>query len=406
MARPHHIVGLDIGTQSIKIISALKNPEEENFEVLGKTEEFSFGVRKGIIIDPRKTGEIIASLASKIKQETGQKIDGVFANIGGGHLSCVSSHGLVSVSRADRKISDEDVDRAIQAAKTFLLPSNKEIIDIFPKDFAIDGEKGIKQPSGLEGVRLEADILAICCFSPYLKNSTQAILNSGLQINDLIPSSLAAARAVLTPREKELGVVVLDIGAGTSDMAVFEEGELIDVAVFPIGSENITNDIAICLPTDVDLAEKIKLEFGSYDLSANIPKKTSRADKKIRIEGEEPLIFSQKRLNQIIEARVCEIFGLVNKELKRISRQGMLPGGLVLTGGGAKLPGIKNLAKKELKLPCRIGVAYAFPSLDKDPSVATLCGLAMYGFEAEEEHYRESFHLFNWLKRVLRVFIP
>lgn len=405
MARPRHIVGLDIGTHSIKILSAFKKPNEDCFEISGKAQNFSFGVRKGVVIDPRKVGEIITSLLAKIKEETGKKIEGVFANIGGSHLSCLSSRGSVSVSRADRKISEEDVDRAIQIAKTFLLPSNREIIDIFPKDFIIDGERGIKQPQGLEGVRLEADILALCCFSPYLRNSTQAILNSGLQINDLIPSSLAAARAVLTPREKELGVVVLDIGAGTTDMVVFEEGQVLDMAVFPIGSENITNDIAVCLPCDVDIAEKIKLEFGSCE-TASYNGKSKRKNLQVRIEGEEPLLFSQKKLNQIIEARVCEIFRLVNKQLKGIGRQGMLPGGVILTGGGAKLPGIKNLAKKELKLPSRIGTAQSFFS-DSDPASVTLCGLVLHGFEMEEGGaYRGNFHLFSWLKRVLKFFIP
>ncbi len=405
MAKPRHIVGLDIGTHTIKVLSAFRKPDQGEFEISSKVDEYSFGVRKGVVIDPHKVGEIISGLVSKAREESGQKIDGVYANIGGGHLSCVSSHGLVSVSRADRKISDEDVERAIQAAKTFLLPSNKEIIDIFPRDFAVDGECGIKQPAGLEGVRLEADILALSCFSPYLKNSSQAILNSGLYINDLLPSSLAAARAVLTPRERELGAAVLDIGAGTTDMAVFEEGGVIDVAVFPVGSENITNDIAVCLPVDVDIAEKIKLEFGSYIDS--IPQnKFAKSPKKIKIDGEEPIIFSHKKLAEIIEARVCEIFSMANKELKRISKYGALPGGVILTGGGAKLPGIKNLAKKELKLPVRIGVAEMFSSLDNDPALATLAGLVAHGFDIEEENQKSGINILGRVKRALRVFIP
>jgi len=404
MAKHRNIIGLDIGTHSIKLLSAYKKPNEDGFEVLGQVQNFSLGVRKGVVIDPQKVGETISSLVLNAEKDTGHKIKSVYANLGGSHLSCISSKGIISVSRADRKISEEDVDRAIQAGRTFLLPSNKEIIDIFPREFIVDGERGIKQPSGLEGVRLEADVLALCCFSPYLKNSTQAVLSSGIQLNDFMPSSLASAKAVLTPREKELGVAILDIGAGTTDMAVFEEGEVIDVAVFPIGSENITNDIAVCLPTDVDIAERIKLEFGTCEPQGS--KKTKVSDRKITIDGEEPLVFSQKKLNEIIEARVCEIFGLANKELKRISKNGLLPGGIVLVGGGSKLPGIKALAKRELKLPCRIGIPESFFSLDNDPANATLCGLVMHGFDAEEENRGSRINIFGWLKKGLRHFIP
>ena len=270
----------------------------------------------------------------------------------------------------------------------------------------------------MEGVRLEADVLILCCFSPYLRNSTQAILNAGFQINDLIPTPLASSRAVLTPREKELGAVLIDVGAGTTSMAVFEEGGVIDVAIFPIGSGHITNDIAVCLKTDIDTAERIKLEFGSCRSSRT--KKSSKKEKKmnklsrhdrveIKIEGEEPLVFSQKMLSEIVEARVCEIFNLVNKELKKISRQGLLPAGIVLTGGGVKLPAIKELAKKELKLPCRIGIPRQFSSLPKDPSFSALCGLIMQGFDIEiEERSRAGFGrgFGNKIKKVFKIFIP
>ncbi len=405
MPKPHAITGLDIGTGYIKILSAFKRPKEGDFEVLGQAKEISFGIRKGVVIDTHKVAEIISSLVKKVEEDTKQKINSVYASIDGGHIASTSSHGLVSVSRADRKISEEDIERVIQAAKTFSLPLNKEIIDIFPKEFIVDGEIGIKEAVGMEGVRLEADVIIIYCFSPYLKNSSRAILNSGLQINDLIPTPLASAWAVLTPREKELGVVVLDIGAGTTGMAVFEEGGLIDVAIFPIGSGHITNDIAICLKTDIDTAEKIKLEFGACYLSSSSGgKKSGRNDKKIKIEGEEPLVFSQKTLTEIIEARVCEMFDLVNKELKKISFQGLLPAGVVLTGGGAKLPGIKDLAKKELKLPGRKGIPREFPSLIDDSILSTLFGLIMHGAELEEGG--GGLHLGKKIKKIFRIFIP
>jgi len=404
MAKSYIINALDIGSGFIKLISCAKKPGENDFEILSQQQQISSGVRKGVVIDFHKTSEVINSLVKKAEQMSGRKINNVYASVSGGHLCCIPSHGLVSVSRADQKISEEDVERVLQAAQTFPMSSNKEIIDVFPKEFIVDGEKGLKEVVGMEGVRLEADILALCGFSPYLKNSNQTILSSGLQINSLIPSCLASGRAILTSREKELGVCLLDIGAGTTEMAVFEEGSLIHAAVFPVGSSHITNDIAICLKTDIDTAERIKLEFGCCQENSKIK------EKKIKIETEEePVVFSRKELINIIEARVSEIFDLVNKELKKLSRQKLLPAGIALTGGGAKLPGIKDLAKKEFGLPCRIGICKIFPGIEADPSLSTLYGLVIEGADLEEE--QGGFSTFggglkNKLKRLFRVFIP
>lgn len=367
MAKPHIITGLDIGTGTIKILTASKKPGEENLEVLSFAEETSSGIRRGIVIDVDKASEIISCLLKKIQGDSGREINNVYLSIGGAHIFCTLSRGLVSVSRADQKISEEDVNRTLQAAQTFSLPSNKEILEVFPKEFIVDGEKGIKEPLGMQGVRLETEVLALGAFSPYLKNLTQTVLDSGLQINDLTPTPIASARAILTPREKELGVILLDIGAGTTGFCVFEEGVLIYTKIFPIGSANITNDIAICLKTDIDTAEKIKLEFGACQIFSRKLRKSKKTKKvsrkeseKIRIEGEEPLVFSKKILAEIIEDRVSEIFREVQKELKKIGKAGLLPSGVVLTGGGAKLPKIRELSKKEFRLPCRIGIPRGF----------------------------------------------
>lgn len=409
MSKPYIINALDIGSGSIKLLSVSKRPGESDFEILSQEEGSSSGIRKGVVIDVARASEVVFSLKSRAEESFGRKIYNIYAGIGGGHLFCTSSQGLVSVSRADQKISEEDVERVLQAAQTFPMSSNKEIIEIFPKEFMVDGEAGVKDAVGMEGVRLEADILALCGFSPYLRNSAQTILKAGLKINSLTPNCLASARAVLTPREKELGVCLLDIGAGTAEMAVFEEGSLIHAAVFPIGSGHITNDIAICLKTDIDSAEKIKLEFGSCQSFSRFSQKPKRAEKKIKIEGEEPLIFSKKALATIIEARVSEIFAIANKELKKISRQKLLPAGTVLTGGGAKLPGIKELARKEFKLPCRVGVSKICPGLQADPRLSTLYGLILEGAEIEEEQGNFpalGSGIKSKLKRIFRIFIP
>ena len=404
MAKASIITGLDIGSSAIKVLIAQKNPPEENLQVLSQVQEISSGIRKGVVVSIEEVAGIIASCIKKAEKEFRQKINGVYVNISGSHIFCASSQGLISVSRADQKISQEDIERVIQAAQTFSLPSNKEILEVFPKEFIVDGEKGIKEPLGMQGVRLEAEVLALGCFSPYLKNLTQAVLNSGFQINNLILTPLAASRAVLTSREKELGVALLDIGATISGLAVFEEGNLIHAGIFPLGSANITNDVAIVLRTNIDTAERIKLEFGSCLYRGT--------NKKEKIKGEflpEPLIFSQKVLVEIIEARVSEIFDQVNKELKKISRQQLLPAGVVLTGGGAKLPKITELCKKELKLPCRIGIPQGFAPPQEDPSLAAVCGLVLSGLDLEEEGVsRFSFGqgIGARLKKIFRIFIP
>jgi len=405
MAKTRIITGLDIGSSTIKTLVAQKKPREETLQVLSYNQKFSSGIRKGVVINIEEVSGIIGSCIKKAEEESRQKINGAYVNISGSHIFCTSSHGLVSVSRADQKISPEDIERVIQAAQTFSLPSNKEILEVLPKEFIVDGEKGIKEPIGMQGVRLETEVLALGCFSPYLKNLTKAVLNSGLQINDLILTPIASSRPVLAPREKELGVALLDIGASTSGLAVFEEGNLMHTAIFPLGSVNITNDIAILLRTDIDTAERIKLEFGSC-LYRGVKKKE-------KIKGEslkEPLVFAQKVLVDIIEARVSEIFDQVNKELKKISRQALLPAGIVLTGGGVKLLKIIDLAKKQLKLPCRIGCPQGFSPSQDDPSLSTVCGLVLYGLDLEEGGIYPRFSsgqgIGARLKRIFRIFIP
>lgn len=408
MAKLQVITALDIGSGSVKLLSARRKKEKDGFEILSQRQEPSLGIRKGVVVDVRQVAETISSLVSKAEQDCGMKLDSVYSNIGGGHVSSVFSRGLVSVSRADRKISEEDVERVLQAARTLPLSSgNKDIMGVFPKEFIVDGEGGIKDAVGMEGVRLEVETLVLCGFTPYIKNSSSTILASGLQINELIPDPLASAKSVLTPREKELGVCLLDIGAGTTGMAVYEEGNLIHAVVFPVGSAHITNDIAICFKTDIDTAEKIKLEYGRCEEYSK--KKSKKTDKKIKLEGEELLEFSPNLLLDIINARVSEIFNLAGKELKKISKQGALPAGIVLTGGGAKMIGIRDLAKKELKLPCRIGEPKDFMGMRAEPCLATLCGLALEGFETEEENKNYSQRgkgVFGRIKNIFRALIP
>jgi len=406
MAKTKIITGLDIGSSNIKLLVASKKEDEPDFKVLFQGEEPSLGVRRGVVIDTERVSRLIQILVDKARNEIGQRINPVFVNINGSHLFCTQSRGMVAVSRADRNISREDIERVLQeAVKAVSLPSNNEPLETVPKEFIVDGVGEIKTAEGLQGSRLETEVLILSCFSPYKNNLVQAVLDANLQVLDVVPSSIAASLAVLSQKQKEIGTALLDIGAGTSQLAVFREGDLAALSVFPIGSANITSDIAVGLRTDIDAAETIKLKLGSC-LSKGKEKK-----EKINIEGEEPLVFSHKALTNIVEARVSEIFEEAQKELKKFSKQEPLPGGVVLTGGGAKLPRIVELARKELKLPCRLGKIYSFSELEDDLSYATACGLILRGANPEESGNWQNLEGISGgvgtkIKKIIKNFIP
>jgi len=399
MAKRYTITGLDIGTEKIKVL--VVNFKNGELETVFKIEEDSEGIRRGVVVNSEQLTQLLTALFSKVEEGVGKKIGSVYLNLSGSHLFAIPSRGLVSVSRADTKISEEDIQRVLQNAQTISLSSNKEIFNVFPTEFIIDGEKGIKEPLGLKGVRLESEVLALGGFSPYLENLKNAVLASDLEISDMVPSPIAAARAVLTEKQKELGVALLDIGAGTSDLAVFEGGNLIYMAVLPIGSSNITNDIAIALKTDINIAERIKIEYGSCFL------KGKNTRHKIDIGEEEPIVFSQRFLTKIIGDRVSEIFEEANKELKKISKDKRLPAGIVLTGGGARLPKIAEFAKNKFHLPVRLGKQKIISGLEDNLSLATVSGLVLLGADLEEkEPSGGGTGLFSKIKKIFRIFIP
>jgi len=401
------VAGLDIGTYSIKALVAQR--KGNTWEVLSYAEVPSFGLRKGAVVSIEETSKNVQMIMSGVEKDCNRKIGSVFVNIGGSHLYVTPSDGIISVSRADQRISKEDVERVLQATRAVNIPSNEEVLDVFPREYIIDDQKGIKRPEDLTGIRLEAKVLLLCVFSPYFINLTQSVLNSKLQINDVVPSPLAAANAVLTPQQKELGVALIDMGAATTSLAVFEEGELLHLAVFPIGSANITNDIAIGLKTEVAIAESIKKQHGTCMFARNEKDKKDQSRKKIEVfDKSSSLTFTKKNLVDIIEPRVSEILDLVQKELKKINRQELLPGGIVLTGGGAKIPKIKELTKETLKLACDIGTPKGIMGLQDDPALATVVGLTLEGvdFGEEEGILGVAGNVGSVLKKIFRAFKP
>ncbi|MFH1575389.1 MAG: cell division protein FtsA [Candidatus Nealsonbacteria bacterium] len=402
MVKNRIITGIDIGTSFIKALSVAQKGNSRELEVLGFVEVPSFGVRRGVVYNIDSVSKGVTQALNQLQESVGHKVEDIYVNIGGSHVFSALSRGTVIVSRADRKISEEDVNRALQAAKAFPVPSNNEILEIFPKEFVIDGRGKIKNPCEMEGVRLEAEVAALCAFSPYKNNLTSAVLNANLQISDIISSSMASSRAVLTPQQKELGVCLLDIGAGTTDFVVYQEGDMVHTCVFPIGSSHISSDLAMGLKIDIELAEQIKKEFGTCVYRG------SRKKEKIETENGEILIFSQKALVEIIDARVSDIFDLVRQELKKISPQPSLPAGVVLTGGGSKLSKIVEFAKKELKLPVRIGFPQNLEGSDKDQSLSTVCGLVLAGNEIMTPPFKTG--ILSWIsskiKKIIKIFIP
>lgn len=417
------LTALDIGTGSVKGLVASKDFKTGTIGLLAQSQCPCFGVRNGEVVRPEQVMQSVERVKNDLSERAGVKVKDVLVSIGGSHIYSVPSQGLVSVSRADQKISREDIQRVIKAAQAVNLPSNKEILDVFPKEFIVDGEGGIKEPLGLQGIRLEVKVILACLFSPILENLERAVLETGLSIIDVVPSPLASARAVLTKEQKELGVMVLEIGAGTSSIAVYEKGDLIDFTIFPIGSGNITNDIAIGLRTEIKTAENIKKEFAvlkplsvkeDHDSSKKI-KKAKQLSNKDKIEiPEKGIEFSRKFLNGIVAARMADIFLQAQKSLKKIAPGEILPSGIVLTGGGSGLPGLVEYTKQRFKLPCRIGSVREINGIDNHEFV-NAAGLLLFGFDMEDKESYSSFSspdraaaskLGEKIKKVFKVFLP
>ncbi len=385
MAKGNIIIGLDIGTSKVRVVVASIKDNEEKPKIIGVGEAFSDGMRKGTIINLDGVAENIKKAVEQAELNSGITIQSVYLSIGGSHINIRENKGLVAVSRADLEVSEEDILRVIDSASAISLPPNREIIHVITRNFKLDNEGDIQDPLGMTGARLEVDALIIDGLSPHIKNLTKCVSGLGIKINGLVLNVLAASASVLSKRQKELGVLVLDLGGGTSAIAVYEEGNLIYTHVLPVGSAHVTSDIAIGLRTTIDLAEKIKLQYGSA-IPVEIKKNDSISMAELD-EGEEGEI-NRREVAKIIEARVQEIFDLVNKELRKIGKQRLLPAGVVLVGGGSLMPGIVDLAKREFGLPAQLGFPTEVNSVIEkvnDPAFATATGLIVWAIRTEDK---------------------
>lgn len=382
MAREKVIAGLDIGNHKVRTVVGVLDPEKGTPNVIGVGMAPSTGMRKGAIIDVEEVIQSISASLEEAERMSGEPIHSVFASVGGTHLEMLHSQGVVAIG--GHEITENDVDRVIEAAQTVSMPNNYRLLKIVPKRFTVDNQTNIKYPVGMSGVRLEVDAFIIAGQGPNVNNLEKSINQAGVDIEDLVPVPLAAAEAVIDKRQKELGVVVIDIGAGGTSMVVYEEGMLLHSKVLPVGGESMTNDLAIGLRTAVDTAEKVKIEHGSVDL-------TDLSDRELidlaLFSKSDNQKVSKRQVGEIVRARLEEIFEMVNEELKAIDRDGKLPAGAVLTGAGVKLPGTVELARDMLKLPVQIGFPMEIDGIvDKidDPAYATAVGLLVWGSRYED----------------------
>jgi len=376
------IAGLDIGSTFVRLVVGQKSSDGSRVQIIGAIETPSSGINKGAVASIEDATSAISACLEKTERLVGLPITEVWTGINGPHIKCDRSRGVVAVSKSNGEITPDDVKRTIEAARALSVPANYEILHVLPVRFSVDNQTDIKDPIGMSGVRLEAEVLIIQGLTSQINNLTKSVYRTGIDIEDLILSPLAAAEAVLTPKQKELGAVLINIGASTTSLAVFEEGEVLHTAVLPLGSEHITSDIAIGLRCPISLAEKIKIDHGTAnpDLFA---KKDDIDTSELGEEYDEltePI--SKKYLAEIIEARVEEIMDKIDLELKKIDRSGLLPAGAFLIGGGAKLAGVTEVAKKKLRLPTSIGAnRNAETVIDKvnDISFLTALGLVTWG---------------------------
>lgn len=346
-----HFVGIDIGTSTVRcVIGMFDSPEATIPSLIGYGSAVNSGMRKGVVSHIDDVAQAVAAAINEAERLSGMRIQSATVNIGGAHVAGVNSRGVIAISAANREITIDDRLRVEEAATIIQLPPNRDIIQVFAKNYRLDGQDNIKDPVGMNGVRLEVDTHIITAATPSLKSLTTALDKAGVHASHYTVSSLAAAEAVLSRQQKESGTVLIDIGAGTTSLVVFEDGEVQHVAVLPIGGTHLTNDLAIGLRTDLDIAEAAKLQFGSVKTSAKINRQV-----KVKHDGIE-YMFNQGDIHMILEARIEELLEYVDKELKKIQKSRKLPGGVVIVGGSSKLPGLAEFTRETLQLPARLGV--------------------------------------------------
>lgn len=381
------IVGLDIGTSKVVAIVGEVTPEGE-IEVIGLGSHSSLGLKRGVVVNIESTVQSIQRAVEEAELMAGCQIHSVYTGIAGSHIRSLNSHGIVAIR--DHEVTQADVDRVIEAAKAVAIPADQKILHILPQQFIIDSQDGIKEPIGMSGVRLEAKVHMVTGSVSAAQNIIKCVRRCGLEVDDIILEQLASSYAVLTDDEKELGVCLVDIGGGTTDIAVFTQGSIRHTAVIPIAGDQVTNDLAVALRTSTQSAEVIKIKhacaltrLADKDEMVDITAAHERPGRKI----------SRRALAEVVEPRYEELFSLVSSELRRQGLDELCGSGMVITGGSAKMEGIVEMAEEIFQMPVRLGIPQHITGLVDvlaNPIYSTGIGLLLYGrqqqFERQSDH--------------------
>jgi cell division protein FtsA len=388
MARDSLVAGIDIGTSKITTLIATV-PDEGSLHVIGVSTIDSKGLRKGQVVNIEEATDAISRSLEAAERMAGTEVAQAFLTIGGNHITSINSHGVVAVAEPDREITHQDVNRVIDAAKAISLPSSREILHVLPRSYTVDAQDGIVDPVGMTGVRLEVDTHLVTAGATAVRNLHKCVEELGIDVSGMVFGGLASATSCITSTEKELGVVVVDIGGGTTDIAIFIEGALAHSAVIPIGAINITKDLAAGLRVSLESAEKIKLELGRlarmHGVEEEKKEKNEHDDLDLRsLElSEEIGKISRKTLVEgIIKPRLNEMFTMIGMEIKRSGFTSQIPSGIVLTGGGAETVGAIAAAKRNLGLPVHTGFPRGVDGFVEEistPAFAASVGLLLYG---------------------------
>ncbi len=379
----HYIVGLDVGTTEARCVVGYIDSVSPTPNIVGVgVSKNSGGMRKGMVVNITNTARAIDRALEAAERMSGHQIDAATVNINGAHVSGMTNKGVIAVGAQGHEINEDDLARVEEAATIMQMPANREILQVTPRSYRLDGHENIKDPLGMNGVRLEVDAHVITALAPNIHNLEKAVEMTHTQPHRLAVSSLAAARAVLSEQQVENGVVLIDFGGSTVNIAVFEEGDLQHIAVLPVGSNNITNDLAIGLRTDLDVAEQLKLRYAT-----GVAREGKDAVKTVSVQqGKETLTFETEEIDMIVDARLDEIFEMIDAELKSIQRSGKLPGGAVLVGGGANMAGIETIAKERLRMSARTARFDNFQDVSgqvQKPEFATALGLMLLDIDTQ-----------------------
>jgi len=372
------VVGLDIGTTKVCAIVAEMNGGGL-VDIIGVGHSPSRGLRKGVVVNIEATVDSIRRAVEDAELMAGVEIRSAFVGIAGGHIKGINSRGVIAVSGKNREVTQRDIDRVIDAAKAVALPVDREVIHVLPQEFMIDDQGGIKEPLGMCGIRLEAEVHIVTGAVASAQNIIKCANKAGLEVQDIVLQQLASSEATLTPEEKELGCILVDVGGGTTDVAVFVEGSIYHTAVLAVGGDMLTNDIAIGLRTPHPEAESLKRKYGCALASM------TRPEEKIEVPsvgGRRPRVLTRQTLCEIIQPRLEELFMLVDREVRRAGYTGRVNGGVVVTGGSSIMEGVPELAEQIFDMPVRRGIPRGVGGLTdviSSPMYATGVGLGLYG---------------------------